>query len=234
METALKYFDHVYTEVEFIKKTYAAFKEHGFHDHNTIAATCICRDEISQSLRSIIKHMWGEAFNLSSLAGMFFAGKTGLKAAIHHAPVENGKERYIFYALPHIAIDATGRLGVCHREGREEESSACGALNAFQQEMAGGKIDLSLHNDDVEQSLLKMRLIREIRYGHVPDLLELTRLAQVAIQADLEEILAQVVQKDKSDYGLACGIQIHGPQANCVWPAACYVVVDGEKIALNV
>ncbi|OGQ94353.1 MAG: hypothetical protein A2521_13150 [Deltaproteobacteria bacterium RIFOXYD12_FULL_57_12] len=217
-----------------MKKTYAAFKSHGFHDNNTIAATCICRDEISQSLRSVIKHMWGEAFNLSSLAGMFTAGKTGLKAAMHHAPVVDGKERYIFYAIPHIAIEADGRLGICCREGREEESTACGALNAFQKEMASGKLDLTLHGDDMEQSLLKTRLLRDIPYGHVPDLLELTKITQAAIQADIEHILEAVIQKDKCDYGLAAGIQVHGPKANYVWPAACYVVVNGEKIELNI
>lgn len=234
-EAALyNYFDKIYSEVDFIKKTYAAFKEHGFHDDNTIAATCICRDEISQSLRSVIKHMWGEAFNLSSLAGLFTAGKTGLKAAMHHAPVVDGKERYVFYAVPHIAIDAGGRLGVCCREGRAGESVACGALSAFQQEMAGGKLDLSLKSDDIEQSLLKMRLLKDIPYGHVPDLLELTKITQAAIQTDIEHILETVIQKDKCDFGLAAGIQVHGPKANYVWPAACYVVVNGEKIVLNI
>jgi len=228
------YFDKVYTEVDYIKKTYAAFKEHGFHDGNAIAATCICRDEISQTLRSIIKHMWGEAFNLSSLAGMFTAGKTGLKAAMHHAPVVDGKERYVFYTIPHIAIEASGRLGICRREGREEESIACGALSAFQKEMAGGKLDLSLHNDDVEQSLLKMRLLKEIPYGHVPDLLELTKISQTAFQTDIEQILETVIQKEKCDYGLAAGIQVHGPEGNYVWPAACYVVVNGEKKMLDI
>src|SRR4030065_1102093 len=96
-----KYFDKIYTEIDFVKKTYNSLKELGFNDDNSIAATCICRDEISQSLRSVIKHMWGEAFNLSSLAGMFFAGKTGLAAAMHHAPLVEGKERDVFYGLSH-------------------------------------------------------------------------------------------------------------------------------------
>src|SRR4030067_3615535 len=120
------YFDKTYTEIEFIKKTYEALKQLGFNNENTIAAKCICRDEISQSIRSVIKHMWGEAFNFSSLAGMFFAGKTGLAAAMHHAPIEDGKERYVFYALPHIAIDTEGHIGICRRSGREGESVACG------------------------------------------------------------------------------------------------------------
>ena len=46
-----KYFDRVYTEVDFVKKTYSSLKDLGFNDDNTIAATCICRDEISQTLK---------------------------------------------------------------------------------------------------------------------------------------------------------------------------------------
>lgn len=224
-----KYFDKTYTEIDFIKKTYASLKALGFNDDNTIAATCICRDEISQSLRSIIKHMWGEAFNLSSLTGMFFAGKTGLSAAMHHAPIVNGKERYVFYALPHVAIDADGKLGVCRREGREGASTACGALHAFQKEMAGGKLNLFMDNEDVEQSLIRMRLLREIPYGKVPDLLELTKITQAAIQTDLENTLRKVVDTNKSDYAVITGIQVHGPYANYVWPASCYAIVSGER-----
>lgn len=229
-----KYFDKTYTEIDFVKKTYAALKQSGFNNDNTIAAKCICRDEISQSIRSVIKHMWGEAFNFSSLAGMFFAGKTGLAAAMHHAPIADGKERYVFYALPHIAVNEEGRIGICKRAGREGESVACGALNAFQKEMASGRVNLTMDNEDVEQSLIRMRLLREIPYGHVPDLLELTKITLKAIQADLETTINRVVDTGKSNYAVITGIQINGPDSNYVWPAACYAMVNGEKITLNV
>ena len=227
-------FDPLYGEVDFVKRTYAALKDHGFSDTNTIAATCICRDEISQTLRSIIKHMWGgEAFNLSSLAGMFFAGKTGLLAAMHHAPVTGGRERYVFYALPHVAIGAEGQIGMCKRTGREGESTACGALNAFQREMAGGRLNLSLDSEDVEQSLIKQRLLRDIPYGHVPDLFELTKITHKAIQTDLESVIGKIVDPGRSDYALITGIQIHGPENNYVWPSSFYAMVNGEKKILE-
>lgn len=224
-----KYFDPVYTEVDFIRKTYQALEPLGFNDSNTIAGKCICRDEISQSIRSVIKHMWGEAFNFSSLAGMFFAGKTGLAAAMHHAPIAEGKERYVFYAMPHIAINEEGRIGVCKREGRAGESTACGALYAFQKEMASGRVNLTMDNEDVEQSLIRMRLLREIPYGHVPDLLELTKTALTAIQSDLEIAISKVVDTNKSNYAMITGIQIHGPDSNYVWPASLYAMVNGEQ-----
>jgi hypothetical protein len=233
-ETILnRFFLKVYTEADFVKKTYEALNKLGFNADNTIACAGVCRDEITQPLIALIRDAWGESFNLSSLAGMFFAGKTGLLAAMHHAPNVDGKERYVFYALPHIAIDAEGRVGVCKRIGREGESIACGALNAFQKEIAAGKLNLSIDNEDVEQSMLKMRLFKEIPYGHVPDLLELTKITRQAIQEDLENALKTTVDMNRSDYAIITGIQIHGPDGNYVWPATAYAVVNGTKIEIN-
>jgi Limiting CO2-inducible proteins B/C beta carbonyic anhydrases len=41
-----------------------------------------------------------------------------------------GKERYVFFSFPHIAIDSTGEVGAISRPGRPGASSACGALKA--------------------------------------------------------------------------------------------------------
>jgi hypothetical protein len=224
-----KYFDKVLTEVDFVKKTYTALEKFGINDENAIASVCICRDEISQSLRSIIKHVWGEAFNLSSLAAMFFAGKTGLKAAMHHAPVVKGRERYVFFALPHIAIGAKGQLGVCKRRGRKEESNACGALNVFLKELSGKKLNLAMDNEDVELSLIRTRLLRELPYGHIPDLMELTKITLKTIREDLENALKKTVDTKHSDYALITGIQINAPDGNYIWPAECYVFMNGIK-----
>jgi hypothetical protein len=219
------HFDKVLTEVDFVRKTYKALEKFGFSDDNSIAAICVCRDEISQPLGSIIKHVWGEAFNLSSLGGMFFAGKTALKAVMHHSPRESGKERYVYYAMPHIAIDEEGRMGFCRRKGIEE-SHACGALCGFLGELQEKKLIVSIDDEDAEQSHLKMRLLKEIPYGQVPDLLELTRIAQRVILMDIEKAILAAVDRKKSDYALITGIQIHGPENNYVWPAKCYAVID--------
>ncbi len=228
-EVLNKIFLKVYAEPDFVTRTYDELTKHGFSGDNTIACVGVCRDEITQPLIRLIRDKWGEAFNLSSLAGMFLAGKTGLSAAMHHAPVVNGKERYVYYALPHIAIDEDVQVGCCSRHGRDGKSIACGALNAFHKEMAGGKLNAGLDNEDIEQSLLKMRLLKEIPYGQVPGLLELTKIAQMAIQNDLETTLRGLVDTSKNDYAVTTGIQIHGPDGNYVWPASCYAVVNGEK-----
>ncbi len=229
-----RFFDRAYTEVEFVKKTYNALKGYGFTEENSIASVCLCRDEISQTVRSIIKHTWGEAFNLSSLAGMFTAGKTGLKAATHHAPMVDGRERYIYYVIPHIAINEEGKTGFCKRKGIKEESSACGALCLFLDELRKGKLHITIDEEDIEESLLKRRLLTEIPYGQIPDLIELTKITRKVIQSDLEHAIEKVVDTKKSDYAVITGIQIHGPDGNYIWPAESYVVVNGvrQEIAL--
>ena len=227
---ALKaYFQRIEPEAEYIEKTHVALGKHGFTRDNSIACVGVCRDEISQPLIEVVQRNWGHVFNLSSLAGMFFAGKTGLSAAMHHAPNLEGKARYVFYSFPHIAIDGEGRVGVCEREGRHGESSACGALGVFQKELAEGSASKVIEVDDVEISLIRARLLEEIPEGKAPDLLELTKVAQRAIQADLEALLAVLIDTSKSDYAVIAGIQVHGPDGNYIAPVAAYVYVDGVK-----
>ena len=100
-EILKKHFDRVFTEVEYVKKTYNALKQFGFDDDNSIASVCVCRDEISQSMRSIIKHIWGEAFNFSSLGAMFTAGKTALESG--HAPCARRGRQGTICLLCHTA-----------------------------------------------------------------------------------------------------------------------------------
>jgi hypothetical protein len=228
-EVLKKYFDRVYTESEFIEKSYKALNKLGFDADSAIASVDVCRDEISQPLVALIKEKWGEAFNLSSLAAMFFAGKTALLAAMHHAPIVGGKERYVYYAFPHIAIGSEGQLGLCRRRGRKEASNACGALNVFLGELKDRKLNLSMDDKDVELSLIRTRLLREIPYGRIPDLLELTEITLKAIREDIENALSMTVHTKHSDYALFTGIQIHGPEGNYIWPAEPYAIVNGKK-----
>lgn len=228
-----KIFGRFYKEYDFIKKSYDVLKGFGFTDDNAIASVCVCRDEISQTIRSHVKRMWGEAFNFSSLAGLFTAGKTGMKAFISHAPKVGGKERYVFYAFSHIAIDENENMGVCKRKGLEK-SHACGALCLFLNELASGKINIRLDEEDIEESLLKRRLLRELKYGEVPDLLTLTKITLKAIVEDLENIIQKVVDPKKADYAVISGIQIHGPEENYIVPDESYVIIDGERKKLEI
>jgi hypothetical protein len=260
-------FPCAYKESDFVKRTFGALNKLGFNADNTIACVGICRDEICQSLFEGVRRNWGPAFNLSSLGGMFFAGRTGLIAAMHHAPNVDGRERYVFYSLPHIAINKEGRIGICKRRGRKGESIACGALDVFQKEISVSDseqcqqktlpsltlntdtdtnkltptpITDTLDSDDIELSLIRMRLIKEIPSGHIPDLFELTKITQKVIQKDLENTLKAIIPPHpplekggvggfECDYSIITGIQIHGPDNNYIWPASCYAVVKGIR-----
>lgn len=229
-----QYFNVFFTEQNFIQKTYTTLEKFGFTADNALASVCVCRDEISQSLRSHIKRKWGEAFNFSSLAGMFTAGKTGLKAAIHHAPRVDDRERYVFYVIPHIAVDEGGKTGFCKRKGIKEDSSACGALCLFLDELYTGKLHIKIDEEDIEESLLKRRLIKEITYGDIPSLLELTQITRKVIQKDLEHAIGKVVDTSKSDYAMITGIQVHAPDGNYIVPDKSYIVLKSKKQALRI
>ena len=47
-----------------------------------------------------------------------------------HAPVVDGKERYVFWVAPHTALSGDNVHGKVWRPGRAKASTACGALLA--------------------------------------------------------------------------------------------------------
>lgn len=53
-----------------------------------------------------------------------------------------GKERYVFFSFPHIAIDSDGNVGAVSRPNRPGASAACGALIAVGkvEDRAGGAV----------------------------------------------------------------------------------------------
>ncbi len=218
------------SEDDFVEKSYRLLTSYGFQTGNTIACAGVCRDEITRSLIGKIQQAWGKAFNFSSLGGMLFLGKRGFSAAHHHAPIGNGRERYVYFSLPHIAIDDQGEIGVCSRPGRPGTSGACGALIALQKELLSGNVVYERDSDDLEQSMLKQRLLKKIRYGEVPDLVTLTRITYDQILEDLERMIKLTVKTSVSDYAVLTGIQIHGPNKDhYVWPGEMYAVIEGQR-----
>ena len=229
-QTVKARFPNTISESDFVRNSQVALSTYEFDAENSIACVSVCRDEITGTLVDRIKKIWGETFNFSSLGGMVFLGKTGLSAAHHHAPVKDGRERYIYFVMAHIAIDKNGEIGVCYRSGRPSPSGACGALIAFREEMLGGDLNLELDWDDIEQSLLKHRLFRKIRYGDIPDLITLTKATYEVILEDLEHLIDKTVDITMSDYAILSGIQIHGSdKEQYIWPGQMYVVKDGQR-----
>jgi len=219
-------------ELEFIRKTQCALQPLGFMRESTLVCVATCRDEISQSKVDHVRELWGLSFNLAGLAGMTFAGKTGFGAALQHAPLVNGRERYVFYAGPHVGIGPEGEPGVVQREGRQKPSGACGALMGLLGELQNGRLEGIDDPDDVEQCLIRQRIGGPIAgsRSELPDLFDLTRLTHDVILNDVERILAETVDSSKTDYAVITGIQIHGPRMkNYIQPHTMYAVVDGSR-----
>ena len=229
-------FPGAFLEGEFIDATVLRLEEEGFSKSNTLACVALCRDEVTSPLFSDVERVWGPAFSLAGLAGMVTAGRTGLAAAIHHAPIEDDRRRFVIYAMAHIAIGADGTIGQVERPGIPELSSACGALVAFRGELQAGTLQVEFDRYETEQSLLKHRLLPLIGYGNVPDLVDLTKLTVTAIEDDLRAILRSLAgewsetgRAMPADAAFFSGIQIHGPnERNFVWPLSTHIDVGGD------
>lgn len=205
----------------------------GIEQKNSIACVSVCRDEIATPFMNRLHNAWNGAFNFSSLAGMLYLGVTGFKAAHHHAPNTDGRERYVYFAFPHIAIDENGTPGNCRRSGRQALSQACGALLKFLEDCSRGEVSPDLNPDDVEQSLLTQRLFGKFGFGKIPDLVTLTKVTQHIIREDLERMIQLTVHPSTTDYAVFTGVQIHGPaHKDWIWVETSYVVVDGSRKTL--
>jgi len=205
-------------------------RQHGFTPTNTLACVGVCRDELCRSLFDEVEQMWGSAFDVSSLAGILTLGRTGFAAARAHAPLVQGRSRYVFFLFSHIGVSEAGELGVTMRPGRQEPSAACGALVALMQDQGHGEKAGRIDWLDPEQGYLCSRMQRMGGLGESPGLLELTVAAHRASVEDLGTLMAGGVDHQREDYAVIAGIQVHGPEGlSLAWPGDSFVVVEGVR-----
>jgi hypothetical protein len=233
--TLEQHFPGSISETDFVSRTARLLESEGFTRENTLATVAVCRDEIARPLFVDVEERWGPVFNLASLAGMITAGRTGVAAALSHAPTHRGLKHIVVYAMSHIAIDRHGTIGQVLRPGLSEPSSACGALVAFREGLIAGHHQIGVDRFDAEQSLLSHRLQPMIEHGEIPDLVDITKLAATAIESDLTSIINEVLTQPANDEEVRpdgatfTGVQIHGPNnTNYVWPRDAHIVIDGE------
>jgi Limiting CO2-inducible proteins B/C beta carbonyic anhydrases len=218
----------------FVRRTYLALTEHGFTDENAIACVGVCRDELCRSLVWTVRDRWGEAFNFSSLGGMLTLGTAGFRAAHYHAPIVDGRERYVYVVMPHIGVGADGALGTCLRAGRHGSSVACGALTSLLGELNQGALDLDIDPDNIEYSVLKRLVAARIRPGDVADIAELTISMSTLIVEELERMIALTVDVAIADYAVLTGVQIHRPvEGSMVWVNQLYARVNGARRSIR-
>lgn len=243
---------------DFINRVEIALYSFGFSGDNSIAMINLCRDEITAVVKEKIEGVFGSGFNTNGLGGVLTCGATGLKAGFSHSPIcsGSGKERYVFFSFPHIAVDATGKVGAISRPGRPSESCACGALAASLADIKANGIANSckipgVHDPlDPELSILKQRLARRLRYEGTSEvdmkamnLVDITKLAERTISDDLEYLISKAVDPAKADYAVITGVEVHNwgpdyespsPTLEFIWPTGVYVVVNGVKTYLDI
>lgn len=209
---------------DYMNKTHFYLNQYGFEDENTMGMVGICRDEITDSLYDEVIKYWGRTFNCCSLAGFITMGKTGLAAATDHTPIFAGTRRFVFYAMPHIAISQEGEIGKVYREGIHKASHACGALEVIVNELQSGHLNLITDMQDIEQSIIRQKILSQLCYGSKPNLVEITKLACKIISEDAEKLLGNL-DPNIFQYGVMTGVQIHGPMdSHWIYPQDFYVV----------
>ena len=211
----------------FISRSAQALAAYGFRPGNTLALVGVCRDELMFGVEQRLYESWGPCFDLSSLAAMIFLGRSGMQAAAHHAPDDAGRRRFVVFVLPHLGIDADGRVGRVQREGQRVATAACGALVKVQGELAAGHLDVELDPTDFELSLLRLELLQRVAYGHVPGLPELTAIAGQAAVAEATRLTAELVVDPDTDVALVSGTVVHGPAGDMVAAAESWVSLGG-------
>lgn len=232
-EALRSHFPGALTEATYLSSSALALGRLGFHADNTLACVGVCRDEICQPFVRHVQAAWGEAFNLCSLAGFLYAGRTGYGAAMHHSPEPDGRRRYVFFHMAHVALGREGQVGEVQRRGQPGASGACGALLAFHKGSQAGKVATSLDPDDVEMSLLSQTLVERLPGGRATDLLVLTRTVLQVITEQAERLVGATVEPERSDWAVLTGIQVHSPEGvDYVWPARSWAVVRGERTEL--
>ena len=208
----------------YMKKTYDCLSQDGFEDENTMGMIAICRDELTDPLYEEVVKYWGKTFNCCSLAGFITLGKTGLAAATDHTPIFDNIRRFTFYAMPHIAISRYGEIGKVYREGIQKASHACGALESIVEELQCGHLNLEMDLQDLEQSIIRQKILSSLNYGDKPSLVEITKLACQLISQDVERLLTPL-DPTIFNYAVMTGIQIHGPlETQWIYPHNFYIV----------
>nr|AXF42662.1 low-CO2 inducible protein LCI1850 [Chlorella sp. ArM0029B] len=242
---------------DFMQRVEMALYSFGFSGDNCIAMVNLCRDEVTVTLKQKIDAIYGASFSTNGLGGVLTCGTIGMGAGFSHSPVcaATGKERYIFFSLPHISINSKGEVGPMSRPGRPGQSCACGALIKSWSDIRADGLTHSCKIPGVhdavnpEYSILKQRIARRLRHeGETDDsvkemsLVDLTYVAERTISDDLEFLISKTVDTSKADYAVVTGVQIHNwafnfeddsPSVEFVAPTSAYVVVDGVKTHLN-
>lgn len=206
---------------------------YGFTPDLSLPLVSVCRDELMFAFIDTVTSHWGHCFDLSSLAGLPLLGRTGLAAALGHAPDAGGRHRLVVLAFPHIGVDGDGRMGMVHRRGVPGVTTACGAVHIARQALVYGVSGVVLDPHDVEESLLVQRLRRVLGDGVVPDLPQVTEIVRRSAVEEMRLLLSGLATPELPvDFALFSGIVVHAGETDRVTLDSADVTVDGRQIDL--
>lgn len=231
---------------KFLSAVKAKLAARGFRRGNSIAFIDTCRDESTRKFSDKITKIYSYTFNIAGLGGIITSGSIGFGAGQSHSPIRNGREKYIFFAMPHIAVNEDGVVGSMRRPGRAKQSTACGALIAIQGMAKMGTPKNYADPDNIEFTRLAKRTLVDsdalTRYGSKgPSLVQVTSHTAKVIANDLERMIRLAVNVSKADYAVITGVQIQsGAQVkgepyywsrfiDYISPNLLYTVVNGKK-----
>ncbi len=218
---------------DFITWSEWALARVGFRPTNCLPVVAVCRDELMADFGRAVTDVWGQPFEAGSLAGLVFLGRTGLQAALGHVPGEDGRHRFVVFCFPHIGIDENGVVGRVQRRGMYRASSACGALASFRAQLEAGERRFELDPDDVEQSLLRMRLQGLATADAIPSLPALTETARQACVEDMTRFIELARDQEPVDVAFISGVVVHLPDGvDHVADVRAEVVIDGVSVHL--
>ncbi len=173
----------------FLQWSHYVIDQVGFSTGNCLPVVAVCRDELMHPFSHAIARAWGDPFDAGALGGLAFLGRTGMGAALGHAPIGDGRQRFVVFAFTHIGVDADGTVGQVMRSGMSAPSSACGALAGFRDDWLAGRRKMAFDPDDPEQSMLRRRLAPLVHTQVAPSLATITELARQATITDLAVFL---------------------------------------------
>lgn len=220
------------TVVEFARWSADALAPFGFDRYNSLTLVGTCRDELMFEVEHALREVWGPGFEVSSLAGMVYLGRTGIAAAAKHAPGLDGRRRYVVFVLPHIGISSGGVVGEVERLGQTAPSAACGALAALHREIVSGSgpDPAVLDDGDIEMSMLRRALVAAVPAGGAPTLPGLTDLARRHATDTIIGLTDHLVRDADADVALISGIVVHGPVEDHVDVREAWVTLGGDGI----
>ena len=192
----------------------------GFAREHSFAAVSVCRDELTQSFPDLVARRWDQPFSLGGLGALPSLGRTGWRAALSHVPLDDDRGHLIVFGLPHIGIDPEGNIGQSLRRHQLEPTPTCGAMAALLTSLRNGFEPLTPGLDDNEAE--RLQRIVDSQSDQLPDnLLELSKLAASAVNAEMWVELDALAAYKEMDIAVFCGIQIHLPdEVDFIYPVA--------------